>query len=143
MAAFKIHPFLKFEDFLQREEVFDILNQSQRIKNLMTKFQHQSLAEGRWFTLSLAEQLGNIGSEVNRAIRARDDKTRFDNAVIRGLELFDLTLSDRRWRGRLKEIARAREIFCDAAWGFLEYQTTLEDLNTYFFQFAFAARAHR
>ena len=33
-------------------------------------FQHQSLAEGRWFTLSLAEQLANIGSEVSRAIRS-------------------------------------------------------------------------
>ena len=108
----------------------------------MTEFQHQSLAAGRWFTLSLAEQLGNIGSEVNRAIRAGGDKNRFDNAVMRGLELFDLTLSDSRWQKRLKEIARARELFCDAALGDMEYQTTLEDLNTYFNQFAFAARAH-
>lgn len=107
------------------------------------QFQHQSLAAGRWFSLSLAEQLGNIGSEVNRAIRARGDAQRFDNAVERGLELFDLTLSDPRWRKRLKEIARARELFCDAAWGNLEYGTSLEDLNTYFYFFAFAARSQR
>jgi hypothetical protein len=109
----------------------------------MTEFQHQSLAAGRWVTFSLAEQLGNIGSEVNRAIRARGNKNRFDNAVIRGLELFDLTLGDSRWRNRLREIARARELFCDATWGKLEYNTTLEDLNAYFDHFAKAARAHR
>ena len=107
-----------------------------------SELQHRSLAEGRWFTIPLAEQLGNIGSEVNRAIRARGDATRFENASLRALELFDLTLSDRRWRGRLKEIARARELFCDAAFGFSEYHTTLEDLNAYFFYFALAARAH-
>lgn len=106
-------------------------------------FQHQSLAEGRWFSFSLAEQLGNIGSEVNRAIQARNDAKRFDRAIVRALELFDLTLSDLRWRKRLKEIARAREVFCDAAYGFSEYNTTLEDLNTYFFYFALAARSNR
>ena len=106
-------------------------------------FQHQSLAEGRWFSYSLAEQLGHIGSEVNRAIRARGDAKRFDGAVIRALELFDLTLSDPRWRKRLKEIARSREVFCDAAYGRLEYNTTLEDLNNYFFSFALAARFNR
>jgi len=104
-------------------------------------YQHQSLASGRWFTFSLAEQLGNIGSEVNRAIRAQGNQDRFDHAISRALELFDLTLSDPRWRKRLKEIARARELFCDAVWGGSEYGTTLQDLNTYFYYFAFAARA--
>ena len=106
-------------------------------------FQHTSLAAGRWFTLSLAQQLGNIGSEVNRAIRARGDVKRFDNAVERGLELLDLTLSDPRWRKRLKEIARARELFCDAVLGNSQYATSLEDLNTYFNYFAFSACSHR
>jgi hypothetical protein len=106
-------------------------------------FQHQSLPEGRWFTFSLAEPLGNTGSEVNRVIQARADAKRFDSAVVRALELFDLTLSDSRWRKRLKEIARAREVFCDAAYGHSEYNTTLEDLNTYFFYFALAARSNR
>jgi hypothetical protein len=30
--------------------------------------QHRELAAGRWATLSLAEQLGNIGSEISQAI---------------------------------------------------------------------------
>lgn len=106
-------------------------------------FQHQSLANGRWASFSLAEQLGNIGSEVSRAIRARGDAQRFEGAVLRALELFDLTLSDPRWRKRRKEIARAREVFCDATYGGSEYNTSLEDLDRYFFHFALAARANR
>jgi hypothetical protein len=110
---------------------------------MTSTFQHQSLASGRWFSLSLAEQLGNIGSEVSRAIRARGDDKRFEGAVVRALELFDLTLSDPRWRKRLKEIARAREVFCYAVNGSSEYNTTLEDLDKYFLYFALAARSNR
>lgn len=106
-------------------------------------FQHQSLAEGRWFTLTLAEQLGNIGSEVHRAARAQGDERRFANAITRALELFDLTLGDPRWRKRCKEIARLRELFCHAILGNFEYKTTLEDLDKYFYYFAYAARKER
>jgi hypothetical protein len=109
----------------------------------MTQFQHQSLANGRWFTLSLAEQLGNIGSEVSRAIRARGDKKRFDAAVSRALELFHLTISDPRWHKRLKELTRAHELFCHAVSGSNEYKTSLEDLDKYFYYFAYAARSQR
>lgn len=34
-------------------------------------YQHAELAAGRWRTVSLMEQLGNIGSEVERAIKWR------------------------------------------------------------------------
>ena len=30
---------------------------------------HQELAAGRWFRLSLVEQLANVGSEIERAMR--------------------------------------------------------------------------
>lgn len=102
---------------------------------------HTTLAQGRWQTFSLMEQMGNIGSEVGRAMRAqgKDDNT-FHSAVGRALELFDLTLADPRHSKRLKEIARAREVFCAATLGDGVYHTTLADLDRYFFQFAFAAR---
>lgn len=106
-------------------------------------FQHQSLTEGRWFTFSLAEQLGNVGSEIHRAIRARGDKKRFEGALFRGLELLDLTIRDIRWRRRLKELLRVREVLCDAFFGGIEYGTSLEDLDKYFYYFAYAARANR
>lgn len=105
---------------------------------------HESLANGRWHTFTLAEQLGNIGSEVSRAMnwKNKDDET-YRLAVWRALELFDLTIADPRWRHRLKEIIRAREFFIDALDGGKTYHTTLEDLNRYFLQFAIAARIKR
>jgi hypothetical protein len=105
-------------------------------------FLHKELAAGRWQTLSLKEQMGNIGSEVSRASRWQGkDEVLFKGAVERALELFDLTLDDPRWKGRRLEIARAREVFCDSAYanGTL-YNSSLEDLQPYFDHFAFAAR---
>ena len=103
--------------------------------------QHASLAAGRWQKLTLAEQLGNIGSEVSRAARAQGkSENDFRNAVDRALELFEFTLLDPRWRGRYREIARAREVFLDAASGGAEYKSSLHDLVRYFDEFAYAAR---
>ncbi len=103
----------------------------------------------RWRAFSIAEQMGNIGSEVSRAARAQGkDQERFKSAVERALELFDLTLDDPRWRpprwpagGRLTEIARAREVFCDAVEGGRRYGNSLESLIGYFDEFALAARS--
>ena len=61
-------------------------------------------------------------------------------AVDRALELMDLTIEDPRWRKRLKEILRAREVICDRFYGTNEYRTTDELLQKYFLQFALAAR---
>lgn len=104
------------------------------------RFQHQTLAQGKWFKLSLMEQLGNIGSEISRLIKAKNDETRFNGAVLRALELFDLTIADSRWKSRLKEITRTREVFCDIIYGDNQYKTSLEDLDRYFFYFALAWR---
>lgn len=107
-------------------------------------FQHKDLAAGRWYELSLAEQLGNIGSEISRAKKWQDkDKTLSQNAFVRAFELLDLTLSDKRWSKRLKELTRVRELFGDLFTGGKEYQTTFEDLDRYFFHFAVAARKGR
>jgi hypothetical protein len=106
---------------------------------------HPGLAAGRWHELTLMEQLGNVGSEVARATRARSqgNEQRLAGALDRALELFDLTLTDARWRGRRKEIARAREVVCDFLVGENEYGSTAESLDRYFLQFAMAARRGR
>lgn len=107
----------------------------------MNKPFHKELAKGRWFELSLAEQLANIGSEINRAAKWQDkDKDIFVGAVDRALELFDLTLADSRWKGRLREIARLREIFCDTLLGGKNYQGSLKDFESYFLPFTFLIR---
>lgn len=105
---------------------------------------HKTLAAGRWFTLSLNEQLGNVGSEVSRMINWRGrDQNLYQGAADRAFELMDLTISDPRWRTmpyRLRELTRAREVLADAMLGGKEYGSTLEDLDRYFYYFALAAR---
>jgi len=105
---------------------------------------HRELAAGRWRALSLAAQLANVGAEVGRIVRWRGTDERLAAAAFeRALELLDLTLADPRWHGRLRELARARELLCDAVSGGPEYGTTLAELDRYFLAFAVAARASR
>lgn len=112
----------------------------------MTSPAHRELAGGRWVTLTLAEQMGNIGSEVDRAFQAqaRGDVARADLAFARALELFDLTAADDRWRGtRRREQRRARELFCATFLADAADPRAADDagfLSRYFLQFAVAAR---
>ncbi len=90
--------------------------------------------------------MGNIGSEVARAIRAKQkgDTVRMGYALEAALELFDLTIADPKYRGlRLREICRAREVFCDFLVGENEYLSDGESLDRYFLEFAMAARKDR
>lgn len=107
--------------------------------------EHKELASGRWQSLTLAEQLGNIGSEVSRALnwQKRGEEENKTRALERALELFDLTLRDFRWQSRLRELARAREVVVDFFWGDNAYQSNPKNLDKYFYQFAFLARKGR
>ena len=101
---------------------------------------HIDLVNGKWHTMSLAQQLGNIGSEVYRAGQAYGkDQDMLSSAVARGLELFDLTLSDLRWKGRLIELGRERDYFCDAILGGQEYGATFDKIQSFYDQFAILA----
>jgi hypothetical protein len=105
--------------------------------------QHLESAKASWAEFSLIEQMANIGSEVSRALRAQGNQARYWGAVVRALDLFYLTVDDPRWRGRLREILRVRELFASAALGNDEYKTSLADLDRYFDYFARLARANR
>ncbi|OGY91983.1 MAG: hypothetical protein A3H70_01175 [Candidatus Komeilibacteria bacterium RIFCSPLOWO2_02_FULL_48_11] len=63
---------------------------------------HTTLAAGRWQELTLAEQLGNIGSEISRARSAdeRGNVERRNLSLERVLELVQLTIANesRQWR---------------------------------------------
>ena len=104
---------------------------------------HKRAAAGAWGRLELVEQLGNVGSEVDRAIRAHQAGRagRFESALERALELFDLTAADPRWHGhRCQEILRAREEFCRLFFDPDVPSGSAEGLRKYFFGFGHAAR---
>ena len=104
---------------------------------------HKHAAAGAWNRLELVEQLGNVGSEVERAIRfhSAGRTSRFEGALERALELFDLTAADPRWHGhRCQEILRAREEFCRLFFDPDVPSESAEGLRKYFYGFAHAAR---
>jgi hypothetical protein len=106
---------------------------------------HAGLA-ARWSTFSLLEQMGNIGSEVGRAIRAHEagNTSRLESSLARALELFDLTATDDRWRGaRRREILRAREEFCRLLFDNDVSPGSAQSLERYFLHFAQAANNAR
>ncbi|MGH7477410.1 MAG: hypothetical protein ACRELD_14175 [Longimicrobiales bacterium] len=80
---------------------------------------------------------------MDRAIRAwQAQRTeRFDRALDRALELFDLTARDDRWRGpRRREILRAREEFCRLFFDAQPEPAAAQALSNYFLRFAILAR---
>ena len=98
---------------------------------------------GRWHTLSVTEQLANVGSEVSRALRAREagNAQRLEGAVARALELFDLTATDPRWSvHRRREVLRAREEFCRLFHDPDVPERSADGLSRYFMAFAVSAR---
>jgi hypothetical protein len=65
----------------------------------------------QWFALTLAEQLGNIGSDFDRALhwRATGNQPLFQSAAARTMDLLNLTVSDPRWQSSyLGELNRIR-----------------------------------
>ncbi|MCX5778996.1 MAG: hypothetical protein NTU66_07275 [Elusimicrobia bacterium] len=106
---------------------------------------HKLLADGRWFQLSLVEQMANIGSEVERALSWKGKKNDpfSRNAFERALELMDFTLGDRKNANRLKEVARVRETIVDYFAGSNEFSSTEASFKKYFYYFAYASRRNR
>lgn len=108
----------------------------------MITIQHKNAASGRWFEFSLISQMANIGSEVFRAIqwKNKSNKEYSQMAFERALELFDLTMADQKNIHRLREIARARELFADFFYGDNTYKSSDESWQKYFHAFNYAAR---
>src|SRR5213080_669870 len=110
------------------------------------KLIHSSLAGGRWFTMSIAEQMANVGSEYERALRwkERGNTGYFEHALDRMLELFDLTIEDPRWRNhRLRELCRVREIVRDQLCSENPEPWSRADFKDYFLAFGILARNER
>lgn len=106
------------------------------------KYQHKKLAAGKWNSLSLIQQLANIGSEVERTIswNKKGNNLYSKKAFWRCLELIDITLADRKNKLRLRELARLREALVDYFIGDNQYSSSDELWHKYFFAFNYAAR---
>lgn len=97
----------------------------------------------KWAEMDRFNQMGNIGSEVGRALSAKRQgkHDRSQAAFYRGLDLIDETA--RIWAAQkqvgLKELLYARELFAKA----LITDDIDPTLEAYFMQFAIAARLGR
>ncbi|MCL5436802.1 MAG: hypothetical protein M1549_02925 [Candidatus Dependentiae bacterium] len=103
---------------------------------------HKGLLEsGRWFEFSLIEQLANIGTDVDRAIRYRQkgDLEASEAALFRAIELIDFTVADPKNKRRLREVLLAREFLLDHFLGEDQYGMTDEFWQRYFYDFNYAA----
>jgi len=97
--------------------------------------------------MSLFDQMGNISSEVGRAINAKKQNNieNMNSAIIRALDLFDATTDELvRLRSiRFKEVLRSKDQFLTII---NENKPSIKDLNSidrYFTQYAIAARLNK
>ncbi len=98
----------------------------------------------KWQKMSLAQQMGNVGSAVIRALHFEDKtneagKERLEEA----LNLFDLTISDKRWQFRVKEILKMRSVFCDTFFELGNFKVSAKSIEQYFIPFAIKANSER
>lgn len=122
--------------------------------------QHTTIQE-TWKNLSFPEQMANIGSEVERAMKWKEKNNQkfSQKAFFRALELFNLTLKNiatpttqlnhpnttknkipTNNLSRITEIARSKELFADYFIGENQYNSTKESWQKYFKQFNYLAR---
>jgi hypothetical protein len=98
----------------------------------------------RWARLTFNEQMGNIGSEVGRAIIAHrnGNEVRESRAIDRAIDLFSATVEVQigtEFSYRLKEVLRARDeflrLFFDGT-----FDQDAVNIERYFMYFAYPAR---
>lgn len=97
---------------------------------------HKNLKE-RWNELSLAEQLANVGSEVERALKWQEKRNPdyANMAFERALELLDYTTEKMNNFHRLRELRRLRETLVDYFAGDNIYGSSPRLFRNYFYGF--------
>ena len=103
--------------------------------------------KAKWIKMSIFDQMGNISSEVGRAINAKqqNDINRLDKAVIRAVDLFDTTIDEliKSKSIRSKEVLRSKEQFLSVITSQNPSPKELNSLDRYFTQFAIASRLNK
>ena len=95
-----------------------------------------------WKKHSLPFQIANIGSEVSRTLKNKDNPSRFKAAYERALELFDLSIkceTEHKHEARVKELLLARAEFCDY-FDENSFKTNPDKMMRYYDQFAMLIR---
>ena len=111
---------------------------------MQSALQHKTLKDD-WKNFSLAVQMANIGSEVERSIKWKEKKQPEYawKAFCRALELMDFTVEHHAATGGNAEIFRVREAFCDYFVGDNVYGSTKESWQKYFGAFSYLAAKER
>ncbi|MBR0403252.1 hypothetical protein IJI55_01740 [Candidatus Saccharibacteria bacterium] len=104
-------------------------------------YQHTESASGKWAKMPVSLQMGNIGSEVSRALKWQEKGKlpRRDACIDRALELFDLSITCNKGP-KLKEFCRAREEFCDYFFNNNSLHTDPAKMQRYYDQFVMLNR---
>ena len=136
------------EDFIEFDSMINLRpsqnNRSRSVEDPDLRQQPihgELIVSGRWQKMEFASQMGNIGSEVSRALSAKEknkDK-RMNSAIDRALELFDSSISACQNfpedSGKLKELLYAREEFCSFFFGGTEIDVDPIKMQRYYDQF--------
>lgn len=94
--------------------------------------------------MSLAEQMGNIGSEIAKAFYWKEKNKKQANQIAEQVfELFDLTIIDKRRRHKLSEILKLRSVFCDCFFNLGNFNVDPAAIEKYFIPFALLANRSR
>ncbi len=107
------------------------------------KYIHGEETKKNWGTHSIEYQMGNIGSEVYRALKwtEKGSQAHADKAIDRALELFDFTITANVHNpGRLREVLIAREEFCDYFFGGNSWHTDPKRMQRYYDGFVMMER---
>ncbi len=101
----------------------------------------------KWSRMSIFDQMGNISSEVGRAINAKkqNNKQNLENSIIRALDLFDATIDEliNAKSIRSKEVLRSKDQFLTIMNKKSPSTDELNSLERYFTQYAIAARLNK
>lgn len=69
--------------------------------------------EGKWFSMSLVEQMINIGNEVKRAVRFDSDKDKKTLFLNKAIQYTELTMQDPKNIRVLPELEISKEVLED------------------------------
>lgn len=100
---------------------------------------------GRWQTLTISQQLGNIASEFSRFRSSfeRGERARTVPSLARLREIVRLTVEDPRWTSRRHELERLDESIRHLGGELPELEVSFDDVEGYLLPFAVLARRSR